>query len=831
MTGQQSASRLGNRSAAAGGAGCRPANSAAFPPARSSGNRPWRPRAIGSPGCRIGARLAGGLGRRLSTATPWMSSVPERAGGPHGRVVSGLLVMLGVLSSLPALRADGHDGVMQVIGRVPLAEADAADLIEAPSIVCGADGTVHVAWVSEIEPGVRTILLASAPPGAPLGAARPVATTGVFVAESTMPGRGGPPRTVRRALRTAPHLARVPAAAGGEALVVVYTAAEPHDVATVRPMIVRSDDAGRTFSAPRPLERTEVVRPTFTGCGVGADGRLLFSWLDHRLGVQVPALAATEPGTTTFLPETLLEQSVGPRGVCPCCPTACAGDANGTVFLAFRNQVDGFRDIHVARRPATADRFATVAPVVPPTWQFDGCPHDGPSLDLHEGLLTVTWMDAHEDVPRVYVASSPTDPLVFSQPIRLDPDAAGAQGNARLCRDASGVLHAVWERSPGADEPDAAGGRTGGKAGPAGGQGGPPAGRPAAGGHAAHERHSAGGRLTMHAEHVAGAWSSPRPIAASPGVLQTRPAITGGPSGDVAVACFERTAAGKELVVARRSRAALPLAVMSAGPGARTGGRTIAPGKLAYLQYCAGCHGASGAGDGPAAVALPQPPRAFASTQWRGPRTHETIRRSILEGVAGTLMKPVRDLPPAAVDGVVAHVAALAGIETADTAVALRRFEPPVAVGALTLADVTGAACGIPADAALTLVHVWGTTCGACVAEMPDVERLGADLADHGLAVVHLCVDADGATAHRVALEAAPTARVVVDPAGLAGERLGARLLPAVRLLDRQGRIVAGVDGAVDWQSARLRNEMVMLLENVTAAGSAEGVEAAKAGE
>ena len=96
---------------------------------------------------------------------------------------------------------------------------------------------------------------------------------------------------------------------------------------------------------------------------------------------------------------------------------------------------------------------------------------------------------------------------------------------------------------------------------------------------------------------------------------------------------------------------------------------------------------------------------------------------------------------------------------------------------------------------------------------------------------MHLCVDADGATAHRVALEAAPTARVVVDPAGLAGERLGARLLPAERLLDRQGRIVAGVDGAVDWQSARLRNEMVMLLENVTAAGSAEGVEAAKAGE
>jgi len=125
---------------------------------------------------------------------------PTRAGG----LILTMLVMpatqvvlLAPFLPLPSARADEPDAGLQVIGPVPLAEADAADMIDAPSPVCGADDTLHVAWVSEMAPGGRTILLASAAPGAPLGAPRTLATTGVFVSESTMPQRGGPPRTVR----------------------------------------------------------------------------------------------------------------------------------------------------------------------------------------------------------------------------------------------------------------------------------------------------------------------------------------------------------------------------------------------------------------------------------------------------------------------------------------------------------------------------------------------------------------------------------------------------------------------------------------------------------
>ncbi len=711
----------------------------------------------------------------------------------------------------PALaQAAGPATAPVVIGRVPLAEIDAGDMIETPSLAIDATGTLHVVWVSETAAGERTVLISSAAAGEPLGAPRVLATTGVYVAESTIPGRGGPPRVMRRALRTAPQLLRLPTAAG-EALVVVFVAATPGDVASVRPQVMRSDDGGRTFSAPEPLAGAEVVRPTFTGGAVGADGRLLFSWLDHRLGVQVPALAATRPGDVAFLPETVLEASVGPRGVCPCCPTACAGDADGTVFLAFRNQVDGYRDIHVARRAAADTRFAAVRPVVPPTWQFDGCPHDGPSLDLHEGTLTVTWMDAHDGAPRVYAATAPADTLAFSAAVRLDPEATGAQGNARLCRDASGTLHAVWERSTAAATAmPAPGSRRGG------GPPGDPPHRPQ-GGHADHGAGAIGGRLVMHARLVGGAWTTPVPMTQADAVMQTRPAIVSGRDGDLAIACFERTAAGKQLVVSRSASHATTQAVTAAAhPPAATASR-IAPGRLAYLQYCAGCHGAGGGGDGPAAAALPQPPRAFAAAAWRGPRTREGIRRSIVEGVTGTAMKPVPELSPEAVAAVVEHVAELAGLD-APAGPSLRVPDTPATVPALRLTDATGAPCPVPDAAPLTLVHVWGTTCGACLAEMPDVEALGATLADRGLRVVHLCIDAtDAAAAARVAGTAADPRRIVVDPTGLAGERLGVRLLPAVRLIDAGGRVVAGLDGSADWRSPALHAEVTTLLEQAVA--------------
>lgn len=708
-----------------------------------------------------------------------------------------LIVTLAMSGS--AVSAKPAEAPPHVIGRIALAEADAADMIESPSIVIDATGALHATWVSETAPGERTVFLASAAPGQPLGPPRVLARTGIFVAESTVGGRGGSSRTVRRSLRTAPHCARISHGIGGETIVVVFTAATAGDESSVRPMIMRSDDGGRNFSPPQPLGHATAARPTFTGCATSADGRLLYSWLDHRLGVQVPALAATLPESTHFLAETVLEESVGPRGVCPCCPTACAGDDAGSLFLAFRNQVNGFRDIHVARREAASSRFTRVMAVVPPTWQFDGCPHDGPALDVHDDVVTVAWMDAHTGTPAVYVAAGSSETLTFSSPVRLDPNAAGAQGNVRLARDAQGTLHAVWERStyaahpPGRDES----------------VGEPP--RPRVG-HGPH--HEPGGRLIVYARQVDGIWTAAVPLASTADVMQTRPVIARDREAGVAAAFFERTAHGKSLVVLRAGDSAVA-GEAARGIAAPRPTTRMHPGKLGYFQYCAGCHGGTGGGDGPAAVALPQPPRAFAAAAWRGERTRAGIRQAILDGVPGTAMKPLADVPAATVDAIVTHVANLAGIpdEAAKTS-RLAVHLPPLPAVPMAFEDARGGPWNPPREGTLTLVHFWGTSCGECLAEMPALEDLARTFAARGLRVVHLCVDTTNVVeAGRIGAQTAPGATVLIDSSGRAAEQFGARLLPATRIIDRQGRVVASLNGRADWHAPAVRQQVETLLE------------------
>jgi mono/diheme cytochrome c family protein len=51
-----------------------------------------------------------------------------------------------------------------------------------------------------------------------------------------------------------------------------------------------------------------------------------------------------------------------------------------------------------------------------------------------------------------------------------------------------------------------------------------------------------------------------------------------------------------------------------------------------FTQQCAMCHGASGAGDGPAAAALNPTPASFADSAFQGSRTDEQLSEAISSG-------------------------------------------------------------------------------------------------------------------------------------------------------------------------------------------------------
>lgn len=67
-----------------------------------------------------------------------------------------------------------------------------------------------------------------------------------------------------------------------------------------------------------------------------------------------------------------------------------------------------------------------------------------------------------------------------------------------------------------------------------------------------------------------------------------------------------------------------------------------------WAQRCTSCHGASGKGDGAAAVALTPKPRDFSDVAWQTSVTDEQISKAIVEGGASIgkspLMTPNPDL-------------------------------------------------------------------------------------------------------------------------------------------------------------------------------------------
>jgi len=84
-----------------------------------------------------------------------------------------------------------------------------------------------------------------------------------------------------------------------------------------------------------------------------------------------------------------------------------------------------------------------------------------------------------------------------------------------------------------------------------------------------------------------------------------------------------------------------------------------APAEGLYVQRCAGCHGASGAGDGPLASALSRLPVELSSFAWQAERSDAQIVAAIRAGVSGTSMPPSRDLTDPELLELAAHVRAL----------------------------------------------------------------------------------------------------------------------------------------------------------------------------
>jgi len=100
------------------------------------------------------------------------------------------------------------------------------------------------------------------------------------------------------------------------------------------------------------------------------------------------------------------------------------------------------------------------------------------------------------------------------------------------------------------------------------------------------------------------------------------------------------------------------------------------------------------------------------------------------------------------------------------------------------------------------LVNLWATWCAPCVREMPSLDRLQRRLGDR-LSV--LAISEDRGAGHVVepflAKLGLERLTVYLDPGSAAQQAFAVRGLPTTFLIDRDGRILASLEGAADWDA------------------------------
>ena len=107
------------------------------------------------------------------------------------------------------------------------------------------------------------------------------------------------------------------------------------------------------------------------------------------------------------------------------------------------------------------------------------------------------------------------------------------------------------------------------------------------------------------------------------------------------------------------------------------------------------------------------------------------------------------------------------------------------------------------------LVNLWATWCSPCVHEMPSLDRAQRKLGDR-LSVLAIAEDKTGETAVGPFLAARPPLRfpVLLDTSNDGWRAFDVHAIPTSFLIDRSGRIVASLVGAVDWDSPRVIAEL-----------------------
>ncbi|MGH9139811.1 MAG: sialidase family protein [Vicinamibacterales bacterium] len=263
-----------------------------------------------------------------------------------------------------------------------------------------------------------------------------------------------------------PHVALVPRAGHGPAIVVVWTTKGTNGTTLLQS---RSEDGGKSFSVATLVPGTDAAgNRGWEAIAVERGGRVDAVWLDHRELARDSSLAmshhdhsgADKPDGVAMAQQSKLyfaplDGSATPHavtgGVCYCCKTALVGGAGGSIYAAWRHVYPGnLRDMAFSRSTDGGRTFSAPVRVSEDKWMLEGCPDDGPSIAVDSRQrIHIVWptlvagAGAEPTIALFYAMSG--DGEHFTPRERVPTE--GMPHHPRIVVSGQGTLTLAWDES------------------------------------------------------------------------------------------------------------------------------------------------------------------------------------------------------------------------------------------------------------------------------------------------------------------------------------------------------------------------------------------------
>jgi hypothetical protein len=151
-----------------------------------------------------------------------------------------------------------------------------------------------------------------------------------------------------------------------------------------------SKDAGATWASPVSVGDVPgcAAEGLFDLAALG-DGRFVVVWLDVRK--KGTRLAADFSADGAKWGDDVVAYESPSGSICECCHPAVAATRDGRAFVAFRNSLDGARDVYTVGLERGATTFGPARKCGRGSWKLDACPMAGPAVDERRCEPIAAW--------------------------------------------------------------------------------------------------------------------------------------------------------------------------------------------------------------------------------------------------------------------------------------------------------------------------------------------------------------------------------------------------------------------------------------------------------